>query len=291
MKAVPYVVVVCLVFGLASTSWAAASFGVAVMDAAGNIISSEKDVKSPRLRESDTFSVLVDKHFAPMLPPVTNYAGYIVKFHITDGTEVSVLPTSTFYKTEMVTTPMGTHQTPVIVGTSPLDFPQSLPGQSFTIVKSYPTMDAPISGSAPEESKWIPMAKLDLHAKGTTIGQNSDVDMTVMAWCILHINQGQGSTQFRESALVWATSNFQPTPEQPIPSIGPHLNDPNGQWKHIPFTWHLQPGFGSQFVATFLGTVTIGIEHVPEPITGVLAGGGVLLLVCSWGLRRRRMAL
>ena len=226
-----------------------------------------------------------------MLPPVTNYAGYIVKFHITDGTEVSVLPSSVFYKTEMVTTPMGTHQTPVIVGASPLDFPQSLPGQSFTIVKSYPTMDAPISGSAPEESKWIPMAKLDLHAKGTNIGQNSDVDMTVMAWCILHLRPGQGSTQFRESALVWALSNFQPTPEQPIPSIGPHIDDPNGQWKHIPFGWHNPGGIGSQFVATFLGTVTIGIEHVPEPVTGVLAGGGVLSLLCGWGLRKRRLAV
>jgi hypothetical protein len=233
--------------------------------------------------------VVVDKHFAPMFPPVSNYAGYRVKFHITDGKEVSVLPTSTFYKTEMVTTPAG--KTPVIVGASPLDFPQSLPGQSLTIVKTFFNSAAANSGSAPEESKWIPMAKLDLHAKSTNMGQNSDVDMTVMAWCILHLRPGQGSTQFRRSALVWATSNFQPSPEQPIPSLGPHFNDPNGQWKHIPFTWHLQPGFGSQFVATFLGTVTIGIEHVPEPIAGVMAGSGLLLLICSWGLRKRRLAV
>jgi hypothetical protein len=280
--------VVGLLVGLGSTSWA--GVGVAVMDPDGNIIDALTTFKTPPLRTSDKVRVVVDKHSTV---PITNYAGFIVKFHILDSKEISITPDSTLFgDVPTGATPGAPTSMHAKLPLVPPDFPQSTPMvQSVPFFVTYWDPSAPISGRTIPPSEWVPMAAFDLHAKSTNMGQNSDIDMTVMAWCIRHLRSGQGSTQFEQSALVWATSHFQPIPENPLPSFGPEPGDPNGHWVHVPFPWHVPVGFpGSNYVATFLGTVFIGLEHVPEPVTGVLAGSGALLLVCSWGLRRRRMA-
>lgn len=295
MNALRYILVVCLLFGMGSVSWAA-TFGVAVMDASGNIVSASDKFKTPPLRTSDTFRVVIDKHFSAAMA-MPNWAGYRIKFHVIDGKEVSVLPTSTFYKTDTVLTPAG-GTTLVLAGSSPLvptDFPQSAGATSLSVFKTWFNGAAQNSGKTPPISKWMPVAGITLHAKNTDIGENSDFDLSVMAWCIRHLRPGQGSTQFEESALVWASSHYVPqrTDQGNLVLPQPYPPDYPGQhWVHIPFPWHVPVGFpGSQFIATFAGTVFIGLEHVPEPMTGVLAGGGVLLLLGSWGLRRRRMAV
>jgi hypothetical protein len=173
----------------------------------------------------------------------------------------------------------------------PTGFPQSDPSvQSVAFFRTAWDPSAPNSGRPLPQSQIVPLANFVPHAKNTTPRNNSDFDLTVMAWNIRHILPGPGSTQVPPSALVWATSQYEPNQADfhlptPIPT-----DYPNGHWVHIPFTWHMPAGLGSNFVATLAGTAFIGIEHVPEPVTALLAGGGALLLACSWGLRKRRMA-
>ncbi len=288
MKAIPYVLVVCLLFALASTSWA--SVGVAIMDSEGNIVDAITNFKTPPLRTSETFRVVVDKHIEE---DITNFAGFRLKFHILDGKEISLATTSSLYGFVPTMTPAGGTKT-VTVPTGPLvppTFPQSTQAATVSHFRTVWHPKAQQSGVSKKATDWVGMARLDLHAKSTDMGQNSDVDMTVMAWCIRHLRPGQGSTQFERSVLVWAPSHFTPQPGNPLPTDPIRFDDPNGQWKHINFPWHVPTNFfGSQFIATFAGTALIGLEHVPEPMTAALVGSGALLLVCSLGLRWRRLA-
>jgi hypothetical protein len=289
MKAIPYILVVCLLSWTCSPVMA--TVGVAVMGPDGTIIDAISAFKTPPLRTSDKFRVVIDKHFPT---DVTDYAGWRIKFHILDSKEISITPDSTLFGSVPPTitpgAPTSAHAKLPLV---PADFPQSTPSvQTVPFYRTHWEDGAQNSGRFVMGSKWVPMAAFSLHAKSTDNGQNSDVDMTVMAWCIRHLKPGPGSTEFHESALVWAYSNYNPTPENPLPTQpGPPPGYPGAHWVHLPFPWHVGEGIGSHFIATFAGTVTIGLEHVPEPMTGVLAGAGTLLLIGSWGLRRRRMAL
>jgi hypothetical protein len=289
MNALRYILVVCLLIGMGSAAWA--DVGVAVMGPDGTIIDAITDFKTPPLRTSDKFRVVIDKHFKM---DVFDYAGFRLKFHILDSKEISVTPDSTLFgSAPPPLTPGAPTSAHIKLPLVSPDFPQSTPMvQSVPFYRTHWEDNAQNSGRFVMASKWVPMAAFSLHAKNTNTGANSDVDMTVMAWCIRHLGPGQGSTTFEQSALVWAPSHFTPQPGNPLPTDPIPFDDPNGQWKHIPFPWHVPLGFpGSNFVATFAGTVAIGLEHVPEPMTALLAGSGVLMLLGSWGLRKRRMAV
>ncbi len=294
MKALPYILVVSLLSWMGSAAWAAV--GRPVMDSAGNIIDAQSHIKTPRLETSDRIRILLEKHNTF---PISNWAGFRLKFHIRDSKEVSVTPGSTLFGIAAVATPAGGTATVRTAGSlvEP-DFPQSTltPRSSFTRFRTVWHPRAQQSGRHLPPSAWFPLVDLELHAKSTTPKNNSDVDLTVMAWNIRHLRGTPGSTTFEPSALVWADSDY--VPHQPEPGGILQLPPPiptdatNGHWVHIPFPWHVPPGMGiSNFVATLAGTAFIGIEHVPEPMTAVMAGGGVLLLVCGWGLRRRRLSM
>ena len=79
-----------------------------------------------------------------------------------------------------------------------------------------------------------------------------------------------------------------------------------GRWVHAtqPKTFHLgdvvpgaptpsftgSPHLGSWFYATLAGTALIGIEHVPEPATGMMVIGGVGAMLMGIRSRRRRQS-
>jgi hypothetical protein len=70
----------------------------------------------------------------------------------------------------------------------------------------------------------------------------------------------------------------------------PPLSSPDGHWLHVnqPIPFHF---YGSQFYATLVDTLTIGIEHIPEPATTVLFGLGMISAVIGLRSRIRRRSL
>ena len=140
-----------------------------------------------------------------------------------------------------------------------------------------------------------------------------------MAWNVIHTQPGTGSTTYGPSVSVWAPSTWTPTeyhvtfypkPNAPAASEFTTVNvgsttisyhwqtsdlilptgtpTANWSWKHVDFPWHLPPGTGSNFLAILAGTALIGIEHVPEPASGLALAGGIGCLLVGALVRRKR---
>jgi hypothetical protein len=131
------------------------------------------------------------------------------------------------------------------------------------------------------------VADLNLHIKGTNNpAQNSDTDLVVQLWNIWHFRQGYTSivVPLLPSDRLWVTSNYQFTDQLPHGPASSRIVPPNSipiseptpaaHWLHVqqPGAFHM---FGSQFYATLADTITIGIEHIPEPTAIVLSGLGL----------------
>jgi hypothetical protein len=255
-------------------------------------------IKTPPLADSDTIVLPVSTHI-PFAPPWAGYAGAIVKAHILDNQELDV---ATFHAFQPFRTPAIPGPLPAsVVFTNPFGPPSSNP-QSVPFTVTYWNPNALQSGIPVVTSQFIPLASVGIHAKNTTPANNSDTDLTNMFWNIWHIRAGNGSTlvPLRPSDRLWVTSNIvdvgqlhTPASGFQLPPTGPTPFSPTAHWLHLtqPVTFHLTAGLGSAFYATFVGTVGLGIEHVPEPASGLLVAGGLLALGLGARARQRRLRM
>lgn len=237
---------------------------------------SGETIKTPPLKDSDIFRFQV--HNPRSIP---NWAGTYLKIHVKDNTEADVVGVNS----------------PLFGGTIPILNPLGDPSanrisQPFSTRFLIPSPGALNSGMLLPTS--APLWTITLHAKNTS-RTNSDIDYTIMWANVMHLVPGQGSTQFPGSFSVWATSNWNPLEQHGLdstlhlPAPLPLPNVENGHWVHVPFTWHVPPGQGSNFVRHWT-TVNLGIEHVPEPMsTAVWLGGSAFCLAMGCWTRRRRL--
>jgi hypothetical protein len=229
-----------------------------------------EDAKSPPLRNSDTFATQWGMHITSAFG---NYAGFLFDLQY-DGNEMSYVNV----------TPAGPH-----IGIQVPGVPGILPGATFPGSQSSVQVVSPValwidpavaaqSGIYLGSSSLVPLFNITGHAKNTTPLNNSDIDITVSAWQILHIvTSGDyllrpGSWVYWDASLNWAAPG-------------------TGTWYYIVGTttvsWFIPQ---SAFVATnryITNTGGYGIEHVPEPVSILLLVGGVGAF--ATGRRRRRI--
>jgi hypothetical protein len=257
------------------------------------------NVKSPPLRASDVYASKLAYHHGPNDPPTPPWGGWAgtrFKVHVLDGKEVDgaqympgPMPGSTYMNT----------------------FPQ--PIQSNQVWKTFWHPNAQQSGVTIVDSVNQPSGTFKFHVASSNPSGNSDVDVTIMTWDIWHVRGGPGSTLIQVPASAFLLVSSQVPPEiGPNGPNGPlqHIMDATGgplnsawelpppptapleelHWAHVldTMTFHVPAGPGSNFIALMANTVTIGIEHVPEPAAAVLAGAGGLSLIGGLVLRRRR---
>ena len=231
--------------------------------------------------DSDSFIVVLQTHIPAANPPFVGWTGALVQVHILDNTEFDVVATHAPFFRNALGPPNGPVIGPSVFNTNPFGPPsnniQSVP-VAFNL---YTTV--PVSGLNVLTSSNITILSALIHAKNTTSLNNSDIDATLQLWNIYHKRPGFSSVILPTTplALQWVTSLGGTV----VPG---GLGSPTAHWTAAPATIHLTTG-ASGFLATFLGTVTLGIEHVPEPATGILFGAGLLGLAGSRLARRRRL--
>jgi hypothetical protein len=256
-------------------------------------------IKTDPLATSDSVQLGVSTHI-PFAPRWAGYAGAIVKAHLLDNQELDV---TGFHPLLPVRTPSGRLPASTFIS-NPFGAP-SANLQSVPIQVTYWQLNARQSGINVVPSQLIRLATLTIHAKNTTPANNSDVDATFMLWNIWHLRFFNTISQIvplERSDQLWVSSNVTldqlhvTTPAffsaYRFPPLRPTPFDPNAHWLHLSETlpFHLT-GAGSAFYATFVGTIGLGIEHVPEPASGLLVAGGVLALALGSHARRRRVRM
>ena len=287
----------------------------------GNVI----PIKTPPLRNSDTYTLPIFRHFDPGRPPGepppelpgAGWAGARVKIHVLDPTEVDVdaLVPAPGYGIRWPGAPWSPLPPGIYGGPIPNPFgPRSANVGSVPLIVTMIHPNANFSGINPPASHIEPILNLVLHAKNTNVSNNSDIDATMMFSDVWHTRDRTvpGSTviHFPNSVRKWSFSNINDDPgswqpfhitasQDPVYASyyrlpeGPPIDDPNGHWAHIPdsLLFHNYPGFlpGSDFFAYMAATVLgIGIEHVPEPVSAALLGIGVACASMGVFSRRRR---
>ncbi len=246
-------------------------------------------IKTPPMQASEVITLPLAIHPAAPAPPWAGWAGARMKAHIMDAGELDV--------DAIVPTAGGTVTGPPYI--EPFG-PRSMNAQSVPIFFTAWHPLAQQSGIPVQPSVNLPVFNMTLHAKNSDPSGNSDVDMTLMFWNIWHIRDGlPGSTlvHLDPSAYILVPSSIQdleqlhrPDSLYQFPTNPVQPGEPGAKWLHIeqPVTFHLPGGPGSQFYATFLNTATIGIEHVPEPMSAVMLVGGAFCAVMSRRARSRR---
>ena len=279
----------------------AGSLALLLLFTAGSALAQVTTIKTPPLAASDTTIIPIFVNIPPT-PPWAGWAGSVMKFHLLDATELDVLDIVTtvggFAPLTVPTVAVSLTPGGVVSPFGPTSSNVASTPASFNFFYATP----PSGFSWPTGGASFP-ASLALHVKNSTIGNNSDIDLSVMLWNIFHL---RSATTFASltitldpSALIWVNSSITDIGQlhTAMSSLGfsnangGPLDNTFGHWLHItnPTMFHLD-GFGSAFYATFAGTVNLGIEHIPEPTTAMLVGGGFLLLGASRYARRRRLS-
>ena len=259
------------------------------------------DIKSPPMVDSQVWTANISTHFPEGAQPAWGgYAGAIMELHVLDNSEVDV---------DAVVGKQGGHPPgrPPVNVLSPFG-PRSANVNSVPL--RWTTVNSVLSGRDVVPSVNQPNFDIKLHAKNTTpFSHNSDTDLEGRGWAIWHVRSGVGSTWWHPklSDMIWVRSTYEQTSQFPtyqgvtpegapivgkqLPSDPPPIDDPNGHWLHFQGSvpMHFVGGPGSTYIASFLNVFTIGIEHVPEPASGVIALGGIAALVMSRRAQRRRL--
>jgi hypothetical protein len=271
--------------------------------------------KTPPLRDSDVFTFPVQRHFSGLPPaelPGAGWAGARVKIHVQDPTEVdidAIVPAPGYLIRYPGSPTPGGPLPGIYTGPIPDPFgPRSNNVGSVPIIVTLIHPMANLSGINPPASHLEPLLNLVLHAKNTNLGQNSDVDVTMMFSDVWHDRGGPGSEiiHFPDSVHIWGQSflddpgiwnQFHIGTSDPVYASnyripeGPPIDVPEGHWVHLPnsLPFHTIPGPGSTFFAYMAATVLgVGIEHVPEPTSAALLGMGLVCASMGVFSRRRR---
>ena len=244
----------------------------------------ETDIKTPPLQNSDEFTIPIAVH---NINPVSNWAGVLMEVHILDNTEIDIDAIDP--APPMLGVPMA----------NPFG-PRSNNSQSVAKLFTAWHPNAPGSGITIPGSVNQPAFIFDGHVKGSNPAGNSDVDVQLRFWNIRHFgpnNIGSTIITLQPSVQIYVRSSIQDQQQLHQPNSIYHFpNNPpaigEGHWLHLyePATFHLFPGPGSTYIATFLNTATLGIDHVPEPAAGVLMACGGVGLCLAWRARRKRLA-
>jgi hypothetical protein len=229
-----------------------------------------------------------------LIPPVpwAGWAGYKFTVHILDSAEVDVdaVRPYPFLNGQQVPGPIthdpfGPHS-------------NNVQSQTREWMQLHPLHQQ--SGVTLNASAVYPVADLRLHLKGTTTGQNSDTDVVVQLWNIWHYRHGYTTNivPLAPSDRIWVGSSINDIEQLHVinsqygyigpPTIPPiSSTDPTGHWLHVnnPIEFHF---WGSQFYATLADTITIGIEHIPEPTSILLIGLGSLCAAMALRSHKRR---
>jgi hypothetical protein len=190
------------------------------------------DVKSPPLADGETFTATWGIHFTG----TPNYAGlvFVVFYDPSETSALGVAAAGPHFLTFGTATVTAWHN------------------------------NAANSGVNPAPSSVLSVFRLTGAAINTTTANNSDVDLLISAWRIIHIPDTTFFT-LQMSDLVYVTPlGFQ---KEFVPG--------NGVWSHATFggTTFIT---ASAFVARQISNVAgYGIEHVPEPISVSLLLAGI----------------
>ena len=226
-----------------------------------------EDEKTPQLFENDLWGTQWAMHVTYAF---TNYAGFLFELQY-DGDEMN----------SITVTPAGPHTGIEVPTAFLLKNSWVFPG-SQTSPQTVPWIAAWVpeaegSGISVGVSELIPLVNFTGLAKNTTSANNSDIDVTLNAWQILHI-VNTGTFQVQASDWLYLTrfgNDFQNNPG-------------NGRWFHQTATETIQIP-ASFFVATdgFIENVAgFGIEHIPTPGAWALIASG--LGIGALARRRRR---
>jgi hypothetical protein len=250
--------------------------------------------KTPPLATSENFILPIDIHHTGPNPGWAGWAGAIMDVHIIDPNEVDIVGITPFGGATIDGTP--------IFG--PLSA-QGTATHTFTFFNPAANLSGILVGTSDNN----PIFNITIHAKNTTGANNSDFnDIALSFWNIWHVQAGSAFAShpvvLKASDRIWVRSTITTTddffhiatgPEVSMyvfPSGPPATDDPNAHWFHLvnTVTFHLTTGPGSTIYATKLLPANIGIEHVPEPATGLLVGAGLVMVALSrrYAARRRQ---
>jgi hypothetical protein len=238
-----------------------------------------EDVKSDPLRNGETFYTTWALHIggddSDGRPDggLHNYAGLLFDLRY-DGHELSDLtiwPIG-FHKFIEVPSTMGLWDSWVFPGSQ--SSPQTILPVAAWIRTDF-AMQSGITLGYP--SSVVSLFGLAGHAKNTFTCNNSDIDITISAWQIVHI-AGAQFVQLGPGSWIYVTPGG--TDLATVPGAG--------IWQQLT-TWLSTTLAPSAFVATNVNVGNVagyGIEHVPEPLSLLLLAAGVGM--AAVGRARRR---
>ena len=246
-------------------------------------------IKTPPGQNSDTFQIPLDIHVGPG-PAVSSgdplgWAGGLLIMHITDATEMDL----DFLDAApgLLGNLLGPPNTPFITIADPFG-PRSSNVQSSPLsVNIFIPPSVMSSGTPIPSSVSTQLARMIVHVKGSSPAGNSDVDLTAQLWNIWHA--GTATLQLAASDLLWVPGIQTGITTPFISSVPGGLSNSTAHWIHNTGNQTLMVA-PSVYMATFAGTVALGIEHVPEPTTASLLGLGVAAFAASRVMRRRRIS-
>ena len=283
-----YVLLTCLIAVVVpGMAWAAVDFEEPPIVISNQSACCQNGVvhETPLLKKSDVVRYPIEVHYPEPIGGSNDqfgFAGYLVRAHILDGSEVNHDP-SPFVPTPVLAGHIDRQ------GVYPgLNIPNSRGASSSRTGAIWiPTDLAQESGIELQASFQGPVIDLLIHAKNTNLPNDGQPDIELQVFNIRHA-RFQGSVDAVTSNWVFIpdASLASGSMPDPLPSaLQPNVNPSTGHWVHVSESkvFEILP---SAFIATLAGTALVDIRHIPEPASGLMIIGGVSAIVL--GLRSRK---